>query len=82
MYKDLLNYIVNSLVAYPEKVDISESDNEGKVTLKLKVAKEDMGRIIGKEGRIIRSIREIIYAYASKEGKKVSVEVEESKENA
>ena len=41
-----------------------------------------MGRIIGKEGRIIRSIREIIYAYAGKESKKVSVDVEEIKENA
>lgn len=82
MYKNLLEYIVKNLVAYPEKVEISEVEAEGKVTLKLKVAKEDMGRIIGKEGRIIRSIREIIYAYASKESKKVSVDVEETKENA
>ena len=64
------------------EIEISENENEGKTVLKLKVAKDDMGRIIGKEGRIIRSIREIIYAYAAKEGKKVSVDVEEQKENA
>ena len=81
MYKDLLEYIVKNLVAYPEKIEISEVQTDGKVALKLKVAKEDMGRVIGKEGRIIRSIREIIYAYAAKESKKVSVDVEETKEN-
>ena len=81
MYKDLLEYIVKNLVAYPEKIEISEVQTEGKVALKLKVAKEDMGRVIGKEWRIIRSIREIIYAYAAKESKKVSVDVEETKEN-
>lgn len=81
MYKDLLEYIVKNLVAYPEKIEISEVQTEGKVALKLKVAKEDMGRVIGKEGRIIRSIREIIYAYAAKGSKKVSVDVEETKEN-
>ena len=82
MYKNLLEYIVNNLVTYPEKIEISEVETEEKIVLKLKVAKEDMGRIIGKEGRIIRSIREIIYAYAAKESKKVSVDVEEVKENA
>ena len=82
MYKNLLEYIVKNLVTYPEKIEISEADADGKIVLQLKVAKEDMGRIIGKEGRIIRSIREIIYAYAAKESKKVSVDVEEVKENA
>ena len=82
MYKYLLEYLVKNLVTYPEKIEISEVETEGRIILKLKVAKEDMGRIIGKEGRIIRSIREIIYAYAAKESKKVSVDVEEVKENA
>lgn len=82
MYKELLEYIVKNLVSSPDKIEISEIENEGKTVLKLKVAKDDMGRIIGKEGRIIRSIREIIYAYAAKESKKVSVDVEEQKENA
>ena len=80
MYKDLLEYIVKNLVNQSEVVEIAEVQQEdGKTILKLKVAKEDMGRIIVKEGRIIRSIREIMNAYAMKDSKKVSVDVEEIK---
>ncbi|MBR1884602.1 MAG: KH domain-containing protein [Clostridia bacterium] len=81
MYKDLLQFIVTRLVAFPERVVITNEDakEENKELLKLKVAKEDMGRIIGKEGRIIRSIREILMSYGMKDGKKVSIEIEEEK---
>lgn len=79
MYKDLLEYIVKNLVTSPEQVEIIETQNDSKIVLKVKVAKADMGRVIGKEGRIIRSIREIIYAYAMKDSKKVSVDIDESK---
>ncbi|MCX8074776.1 MAG: KH domain-containing protein [Clostridia bacterium] len=79
MYKNLLEYIVKNLVGFPEQVEINEVQTGERLVLKLKVAKEDMGRIIGKEGRIIKSIREIIYAYAMKNSQKVSVDVEESK---
>lgn len=79
MYKNLLEYIVKNLVQFPEQIEISEVEAGERLVLKLKVAKEDMGRIIGKEGRIIKSIREIIYAYAMKNSQKVSVDVEESK---
>ena len=81
MYKDLLEFIVKKLVAFEDRVVISEvpTEEENKQLLKLTVAKEDMGRIIGKEGRIIRSIREIVYSYAMKDGKKVSIEIEEEK---
>lgn len=78
MYKELLDYIVKSLVNNPQDVEINEVEGDKKITLKLKVNKEDMGRVIGKEGRIIRSIREVIYAYAMKDSKKVAVEVEEA----
>jgi uncharacterized protein len=77
MYKELLEYIVKNLVSNANAVEINETETENRKVLKLKVSKEDMGRIIGKEGRIIRSIREIIYAYAMKDGIKVSVDVEE-----
>lgn len=80
MYKDLLNYIVKNLVTSPEKVMVEEVSEEGKILLKLSVEKSDMGRVIGKEGRIIRSIREIITAYASKNHEKVSIVVDEIKE--
>lgn len=79
MYKDLLEYIVKNLVQNPDQISIEESENESKKILKLKVAKEDMGRIIGKDGRIIRAIREIILSYGMKEKIRVSVEVEEQK---
>ncbi len=80
MYKNLLEYIVKNLVNNPDDVETSEVQNSDRIVLKLKVNKEDMGRVIGKEGRIIRSIREIIYAYAMKEKQKVTVEVEEIKD--
>lgn len=79
MYKDLLEYIVKNLVTNKEAVVINEVEVENRTVLKLTVAKEDMGRIIGKEGRIIKSIREIVYAFAMKDSKKVSVDVEEIK---
>lgn len=79
MYKELVEYVVKNLVSMPEEVQINSIDAEGKIMLKVKVAKEDMGRVIGKDGRIIRSIREIVNAYASKNHEKVSVDVEEVK---
>ena len=79
MYKDLLEYIVKNLVQNPDQVSIEEIDADSKKILKMKVSKEDMGRIIGKEGRIIRAIREIILSYGMKDKVRVSVEVEEQK---
>lgn len=80
MYKELLQYVVKNLVNNKDVVEVEETTNEAKTVLRLKVAKEDMGRVIGKEGRIIRSIREILNAYASKNKEKVAVEIEEIKQ--
>jgi len=80
MYKELLEYVVRNLVNNKEVVEVEETTSEAKTVLRLKVAKEDMGRVIGKEGRIIRSIREILNAYASKNKEKVAVEIEEIKQ--
>lgn len=77
MYKELVEYIVKSLVENKEQVEITEEQVEDKLVLRLKVASEDMGRIIGKEGRIIRGIREIIRAYSAKQKDKVSIEIVE-----
>ena len=71
MYKDLLEYIVKNLVKNPDKVSIQVEEKEGKTVLNLNVDSEDIGRVIGKEGRLIRAIREVINAYAMKESKKV-----------
>jgi len=79
MYKDLLEYVVKNLVTNPDKVVVSEEEKDSKIVLHLTVDSDDMGRIIGKEGRIIRSIREIINSYGMKNSEKVLVNVEEKK---
>ena len=80
MYKELLEYLVKNLVTNPDKVVVSEEPKEdSKLVLHLSVDSSDMGRIIGKEGRIIRAIREIINSYGMKNSKKVLVYVEEKK---
>ena len=79
MYKELLEYVVKNLVTNPDKVVVSEEEKDSKIILHLTVDSADMGRIIGKEGRIIRSIREIINSYGMKNSEKVLVNVEEQK---
>ena len=80
MYKDLLEYLVKNLVTNPDKVVVREEQKEdSKLMLHWSVDSSDMGRIIGKEGRIIRAIREIINSYGMKNSKKVLVNVEENK---
>lgn len=79
MYKELLEFVVKNLVNNKDVVVVEENTTETKTVLRLKVAKEDMGRVIGKEGRIIRSIREILNAYAAKNKQRVAVEIEEIK---
>lgn len=77
MYKELVEYIVKALVEKKDQVNITEEQVGDRLVLKVKVAAEDMGRIIGKEGRIIRGIREIIRAYSAKEKAKVSIDIVE-----
>jgi predicted RNA-binding protein YlqC (UPF0109 family) len=65
--KDLLEYIVKALVENPDEVEITEEEEEeGKIVLKLKVADDDKGRIIGKKGRIAESLRSILRVKAVK----------------
>ncbi len=72
--KDSLETIIKSLVDDLSGVSINEIDGEKSVVFEVKVAESDMGRVIGKEGRIAKAIRTIMKALAAKEGKKVSVE--------
>lgn len=72
--KDSLEAIITSLVNDPSQVSINEVDGEKQVVLEVKVADNDMGKVIGKEGRIAKAIRTIMKALAAKEGKKISVE--------
>ena len=73
--KELLLYMAKNLVDNPDAVSVKEvSDEEGKV-LELRVAPEDMGKVIGRQGRIAKEIRTIIKSVAQRDGQKVSVEI-------
>ncbi|MBU3805060.1 MAG: KH domain-containing protein [Candidatus Cellulosilyticum pullistercoris] len=73
--KDLLYMIASELVDHPEEVSVSQKEVDNKIVLELKVAPEDMGKVIGKQGRIAKSIRTIIKATTSQESKKVVVDI-------
>ena len=77
--KDLVQYLAKSLVNNPEAVDVKETQVDTASVLELRVAKEDLGRIIGKQGRTARSIRTILNAAASKANRKVILEIVEEK---
>ena len=72
--KDSLKAIINGLVNDPSKVSINQIDGEKQITFEVKVADSDMGKVIGKEGRIAKAIRTIMKSIAAKEGKKISIE--------
>jgi predicted RNA-binding protein YlqC (UPF0109 family) len=73
--KELVQYIAQSLVDDPAKVEVNEIEENGNVRIELRVAKEDMGRIIGKGGRVANSIRVLLRVAAAREGKRVSLDV-------
>ncbi|MBR6523929.1 MAG: KH domain-containing protein [Clostridia bacterium] len=73
--KELLENIAQSLVSNPDEVVVEETVNENGTLLELKVDPADMGKIIGKQGRIAKAIRTVVKAVASKEDKKVRVDI-------
>lgn len=73
--KEMVEYIARSLVDKPEEVEVIETENERFVVLEIRVAPEDMGKVIGKQGKIAKSIRTVTKAAAAKIGKKVAVEI-------
>lgn len=73
--KQLLEYIVPHIVNHPEDVVISETEEEGMVNLSIKVNPEDMGRVIGKSGKVIKAIRLIGRIVAIKKGLRVNIDV-------
>ncbi len=75
--KDTLTYIVSSIVANQDKIRIEEEETNGFVELQIFVAKEDIGRVIGKEGKIIRAIRNVMKIPAMKQNKKITISVSE-----
>ena len=73
--KELLEVIAKALVDNPDDVVVNEIQGEQSVILELKVAQEDMGKVIGKQGRIAKAIRTVVKAGAIKENKRVNVEI-------
>ena len=73
--KDLLLYIAQNLVDHPEAVTVTEVPGQEEITLELRVAPEDMGKVIGRQGRIAKEIRTLMRSVAQRQGTKVSVEI-------
>ncbi len=73
--KDLVEYIAKSIVNAPDDVVVTEEETEEGITLKLQVADDDKGRVIGKQGRIAEAIRSLIRVKAAKAGTRVSLEI-------
>ena len=73
--KQVLTDIAKAIVDSPEQVSVDETDAGGSVTLELHVAQDDMGKVIGRHGRIAKSIRLVMKAAAAADGKKVTVDI-------
>ncbi len=73
--KDLISYIAQALVDYPEQVSVSEVEGDQTSVLELKVAKEDLGKVIGKQGRTARAMRTILSAASAKIKKRTVLEI-------
>ncbi len=73
--KELVQVIASALVDHPEEVVVTETETEKAIVVELRVAADDMGKVIGKQGRIAKSIRTLVKAAATKDDKKVVVEI-------
>lgn len=73
--KELVEYIAKSLVDDPSQVEVREIEGANSVILELSVAPEDMGRVIGKNGRVANAIRTLLRVMAAKQGKRVTLEI-------
>jgi len=75
--KELVEFIVRSLVDHPDQVSVEEIEDKSETVLELSVASSDMGRVIGKGGRVINSIRAMAQIAAAKQGRRISLELVE-----
>ncbi|MDY3871035.1 MAG: KH domain-containing protein [Clostridiaceae bacterium] len=73
--KEMLTYIVGNLVEKPEEIQVNVLENGSSITLQLRVAAEDMGRVIGRQGRIAKEIRTLIRAMGLRDDKRVMVDI-------
>ena len=75
--KELTEYIARSLVDYPEEVEVIETRHGSRVRLELRVSKDDMGRIIGRNGRVANAMRALLRVAAERDGQQVTLDVME-----
>ena len=75
MYQELVEYIVKSLVEDPVAVEVIVSERGNQVDIEIHVAGDDMGRVIGKDGRVVNAIRDIVQVKATQDNKRVSLEI-------
>ena len=76
--RELVEFLARSVVDDPEAVSVEEYDEDEELVLELHVADDDLGRVIGREGRVAKAIRTIARAAAAKDGRRVSVEIVEN----
>ena len=74
--KELVEVIAKALVEHPEEVVVTETEKENEIVIELKVASSDMGKVIGKQGRIAKAIRVVMRAAATRNDAKISVEID------
>jgi len=75
--KQLIETIVKPLVDFPEDVQVNVQEEDNRITYKLAVNKTDMGKVIGKQGRVAKAIRTVVYAAGSSQQKKIFLEIVE-----
>ena len=75
--KELVEVIAKSLVDHPEEVSVTEEETDNNITITLKVAPDDMGKVIGKQGKIAKALRTLLRAASPRDGKKYSLEITE-----
>ena len=73
--QELITFVAQSLVEHPEQVSVTETEGPEAVILELHVAEDDMGKVIGKQGRIAKAIRAVVKAASTREDLKVDVEI-------
>lgn len=73
--KELVEVIAKSLVENPDEVVVTQTENDKSIVIELRVAQSDMGKVIGKQGRIAKAIRSVVKAASAKENKKVVVDI-------
>ena len=73
--KDLLIYIAQNLVDNPDEVTVTERETDSETVFELRVAQSDMGKVIGRQGRIAKEIRSLMRSVAQRQGKRISVDI-------